>query len=478
VRRISCGLGAGGVVLVAVLGLVLPRTAAAQPATWNFAQAKVPGAQYLGNYGRGVTVAVIDTWVDYSQPQFGGRVVDEADCLSGSCVDHTYHPDECVHGTHVAGTIASAGYGVAPSASILSIQVLSGPAGSTNNPGASCSGSASSVAAGINFAVARGAKVINLSVADQVPGLFQSSAITDAVHSAAAHGVLVVFAAGNDDLPLTDNYGNSALVVGSTGPSGQLASYSNYNSPVTGDVNVAAPGGDTGATTACAASDCVLSTFPHNQLGLLEGTSMAAPHVAGLAALLWSQNPSRGLANVISTIESTATSLTGAGAGLINAQGALQVEAASHPPSGGAPPAGSGGGPSGTGGSGGGAGSVAGGSGSSGPGTGGSGTGVSGGVPAVGAGAPASTVAGKGPTVDTLPKLTTTLPGNAIGATTGTSGGPSSRTAIGVTPSAAKDWAGHHAGILIAASVLVAADVLALLWTREARRLFGPSSSA
>ena len=330
--------------IVAVLGLVLPQTAAAQPATWNFAQAKVPGAQYLGNYGRGVRVAVIDTWIDYTQPQFGGRVVDEADCLSGSCVDHSYHPDQCVHGTHVAGTIASADYGVAPSASILSVQVLSGPSGSSNNPAASCSGNATSVAAGISFAVAHGAKVINLSVADQVPGLFQSTAITSAVQSAASHGVLVVFAAGNDDLPLTDNYGNSALVVASTGPSGQLASYSNYNSPVTGDVNVAAPGGDTGATASCATSDCVLSTFPHNQLGLLQGTSMAAPHVAGLAALLWSQNPSRSLSNVVSTIESTATSLTGAGAGLINAQAALQAEAASHPPTGGPEPTGSAGG--------------------------------------------------------------------------------------------------------------------------------------
>lgn len=458
-------------VIAAVLGLVLPRAAAAQPATWNFAQAKVPGAQYLGNYGRGVTVAVIDTWIDYTQPQFGGRVVDEADCLSGSCVDHSYHPDECVHGTHVAGTIASADYGVAPSASILSIQVLSGPSGSTNNPAASCSGSATSVAAGIDFAVAHGARVINLSLADQVPGLFQSAAITSAVQSAASHGVLVVFAAGNDDLPLTDNYGNSALVVAATGPSGQLASYSNYNSPVTGDVNLAAPGGDTGAANSCATSDCVLSTFPHNQLGLLEGTSMAAPHVAGLAALLWSQNPSRSLANVVSTIEGTATSLTGAGAGLINAQAALQVEAASHPPTGGPAPTGSAGGSGATGGPGGG--SATGGSASNGSGPGGAGTGASGGVPAVGAGSPASAVAGKGPTVGTLPKMTTTLPANAIGATTGKSGGPSSQTAIGVTPSTAKDWAGHHAGILIAACVLVTADVLALLWTREARRLFG-----
>lgn len=295
--------------------------AAAQQQTWNFVQADVPAAQSPGHYGRGVLVAVVDTWVDFNQPQFGGRVVDEADCVTGTCRDRTYAPDSCVHGTHVAGTIASAGYGVAPEADILSVQVLSGPAGSPD-PNASCSGSAAAVAAGIDFAVAKGARVINLSLGDQVPGLFQSQAITDAVSSAAAHGAVVVFAAGNDGVPLTDSYGNNALLVAATGPSGQLASYTDYNSPVTGDVNVAAPGGDSG-NNACAYTDCVLSTFPGNSLGLLEGTSMAAPHVSGLAALLIARDPGLSASAVLSAIERTATPLAGAGSGLIDAARAV-----------------------------------------------------------------------------------------------------------------------------------------------------------
>lgn len=439
-------------------------SAAAQPATWNFAQADVPPAQPLGGYGRGVLVAVVDTWVDPGDAQFGGRVVDEADCLPGSCRDHAYAPDSCVHGTHVAGTIASAGYGVAPEADILAVQVLSGPPGPPD-PSASCSGSASTVAAGIDFAVAKGAKVINLSLGDAVPGLFQSSAITDAVANAADHGVVVVFAAGNQGVPLTDSYGQDALIVAATGPSGQLAGYSNFDTPVTGAVNVAAPGGDTGGSGSCTPADCVLSTFPGNQLGLMEGTSMAAPHVSGLAALLLAQNPARGVSGVFSAIEDTARPLAGAGAGLIDAYKALQLEAASHP----ATPTGSG------------AAAAA--------------------SPApVGTASPARSSAGAG----TVPKAGTTperalssvtpgadAPGSASGSTGGQEPSPTGARATGAAagagpapsrgrlpvaagrpggpePSpAGTGWAGRHAGVLIAACLLVGADLVAVAWVRR-----------
>lgn len=339
ISRFCASLVAAG--LAGASLLVSPGAAEAQPATWNFEQADIPAAQPLGDYGKGVLVAVVDTWVDPTQPEFGGRVVDEADCLPGSCQDHSYAPDSCVHGTHVAGTIASADYGVAPQADILSVQVLSGPAGSPN-ASASCSGSTTTVAAGIDFAVSKGAKVINLSLGDAVPGLFQSSAITTAVTNAANRGVVVVFAAGNQGVPLTDSYGSDALIVAATGPSGQLASYSNFNTAVTGSVSVAAPGGDSG-NGSCTTSTCVLSTFPDKQLGLLEGTSMAAPHVSGLAALLLAQDPARGVSGVFSAIEKTAKPLAGAGAGLIDAGKALQLEAGSHPagPTSGNQPAGS-----------------------------------------------------------------------------------------------------------------------------------------
>ena len=437
---------------------------AAQPATWNFTQADIPGAQALGNYGSGVLVAVVDTWVDPHQSQFGSRLVDEADCLgSGGCQDHSYHPDSCVHGTHVAGTIASSSYGVAPEADILAVQVLSGPDGQPD-PNASCSGDANTVAKGIDFAVAKGAKVINLSVAEEVQGVFQNSAITASIQNAAQKGVVVVVAAGNGPadtglgVPLTDDYGSSAFLVAATAPTGQVASYSDFG----GSINIAAPGGDTAAsnTGTCSTADCILSTWPDDKLGLMEGTSMAAPHVSGLAALLVSQNPSRGLANVFSTVEHTAQPLSGAGAGIIDAKKALEVEAGTNPPhttttapaakpSPGTRPATIAGAPTEP---------------------------VSSGGPSAGGApsAPVPTVRGVIPKATVPAVTTTTTIGSAVGfASSPSLSQTSSRVAGSVTPIHLSSWAHRHTPVLVLAGVLVIADLLALVWTRESRRLFG-----
>lgn len=421
--------------------------AGAQPATWNFTQADVAAAQSLGDYGKGVLVAVVDTWVDPTQPEFGGRVVDEADCLSGSCQDRRYAPDSCVHGTHVAGTIASADYGVAPEADILAVQVLSGPSGPPD-PSASCTGSTGAVAAGIDFAVAKGARVINLSLGDFVPGLFQSATVSSAVAYAAQHGVVVVFAAGNQGVPLTDSYGHDALIVAATGPSGQLAGYSNFNTAVTGDVNVAAPGGDSGSGS-CTASTCVLSTFPDRQLGLLEGTSMAAPHVSGLAALLLAQDPARGAAGVFSAIEKTARPLAGAGSGLIDAGKALGLEAEAHPP--GAPA-------------------------SPGPNPGGAAPATTAATPSA---APVPSRASSAPVAVRAPApaagSASRSASTAVAAPDETrqhraaTGQGAPRAAARSEPGGAgtpAGWAGRHAVALLLACALVAADVLALVWLR------------
>jgi subtilisin family serine protease len=302
---------------IVVLGIVsgLPAAAAAtQPSTWNFREARIPAAQALGNDGAGVVVAVVDTWVDASHPDFGGRVLPGADCVSGACRPGPAAPDGCYHGTHVAGLVSSRSYGVAPAARILPVRVLSG-----HRPG-HCSGSLAAVSAAIRWATARGADVINLSIGTAIPAISQSRKVAAAVHAAARAGVVVVFAAGNTGAPLADSYDGDAIIVAATGPNGSLASYSQRGAGVT----LAAPGGDAGSGQ-CSSATCVVSTFPHGRYAALEGTSMAAPHVSGLAALLVAAQPSRSRAKTVQLMTQTARPLPGAGYGLIDAAAALHA---------------------------------------------------------------------------------------------------------------------------------------------------------
>lgn len=291
-----------------------------QPCTWNFQQIKVFGAQAPGKHGAGVTVAVVDTWVDHEHPELAGRVVGHAYCVDvgGQCQADARNADQCTHGTHVAGTVAAKNYGVAPEAGVLAVQVLSYRDGD-------CSGSTEDVAAGIRYAAQHGADVINLSLGAMVPGLFQSSQVSDAVADAARAGAVVVFAAGNSTVPVSDDYGDNAMLVAATGPRGGLASYSSRG----GAIDLAAPGGDDGAAglTSCQKSTCIMSPEPRNRYALREGTSMAAPHVSGTAALLLAQHPRRGRSDVITALRTTARPVSGVRNGLIDADAALRLRA-------------------------------------------------------------------------------------------------------------------------------------------------------
>ncbi len=313
-------LRAAAVATVVALALAGPAAHATppQPATWNFSQIRIGQSQAAGRDGAGVTVAVVDTWIDRTHPDFGGRVLTGADCTGGTCKTGNVPADQCeAHGTHVAGTIASETYGVAPSAKILPLRILKWD-------GSDCTGTSRDLAAAVRYATAHGARVVNISAGASIPIAGRDATLDDAVAAAAEAGVLVVFAAGNANLPLADSYGDDALIVAATARDGQLASYSQYGA----GVDLAAPGGDSDTDT-CTIKYCVVSTWSdgvHHQYAALAGTSMAAPHVAGIAALLFAQR-ARTRDDVMARLRNTARPLANAGDGLVDATAALGVTA-------------------------------------------------------------------------------------------------------------------------------------------------------
>jgi subtilisin family serine protease len=208
--------------------------------------------------GKGVRIYVIDTGVDAGHPDLAGRVAD-----GWSAIEDGRGTADCNgHGTHVAGTAAGTEYGVAKSAVIVPVRVLD------------CSGAgfASSLIAGINWVVANhpgGAGIINLSVGGPA-----NSAVDRAVEDAAARGLLVVAAAGNDGgdaCAVSPARAASALTSGATTSNDVRASYSNTG----GCVDLFAPGSG------------ITSAWPGGSAATLSGTSMAAPHVAGIAARIY-----------------------------------------------------------------------------------------------------------------------------------------------------------------------------------------------
>lgn len=237
--------------------------------------------------GSGVTVYVIDTGIYTSHSQFTGRTRFGFDAFGGNGIDTNGH------GTHVAGTIAGSTYGVAPAASLVSVRVL-------DQTGA---GSVSGVIAGIDWAITdhvSGPAVINMSL-----GAGKSASLESAVDRAYNDGITVVSAAGNSnvDACTTSPGGNKAsgLTVGATTTTDARASYSNFGACL----DLFAPGsGITSAGISSTTASAVMS-----------GTSMAAPHVAGLAARYLSAATSASPSQVMTAIvnASTPNVVTGAG---------------------------------------------------------------------------------------------------------------------------------------------------------------------
>jgi serine protease len=243
------------------------------PQQWHLRDMGAPAGWANSPAGEGVIVAVVDTGVSPVEDLGGTVILQGASFVSGV----SSWADDNGHGTHVAGTIAQTTNnglgvaGVAPNAQILPVKVLSGFGGGTS----------AGVAAGIDWAVDHGAQVINLSLGSGMP----SRVVSTAVKKAHAAGVVVVAAAGNDGRRSVSWPGAlpEAIGVGAIGPDGTRAPYSNWGV----GVDIAAPGGDKRQEGGGVLQDTIDRTDGHAYKSL-QGTSMAAPHVSGAAAVLLS----------------------------------------------------------------------------------------------------------------------------------------------------------------------------------------------
>jgi thermitase len=220
----------------------------------------------------GAKIGIVDTGIDQVHPDLSGKTVNCADSLNGILVEGTC-VDDNMHGTHVAGTISARTNngigvaGVAPNASFAICKALRTAAGT---------GLTSDVANCINWTHTRGSKVISMSLGGG-PSTTLRNAVVNAWEGGAANGSVLVAAAGNEG-DATVNYpaGYAEVVsVAATDHNDARASFSNANS----DVEIAAPGVS------------VLSTIPGGQYARLSGTSMATPHVSGVAGVLWQLFP-------------------------------------------------------------------------------------------------------------------------------------------------------------------------------------------
>ena len=247
--------------------------------------------QYTGDPN--IKVGVIDTGVDYNHPDLAANVWTNPGEIPGNNIDDDHNGyvddvhgydfanndgdpfDDNGHGTHTSGTIAAVGnnnvgvVGVNWNAKIVAIKFLS----------ASGSGSTAGAISGVQYAITVGVKLTSNSWGG---GGF-SQALLDAINAAGAAGQLFVAAAGNSsqNTDATPSYPASydtpyIISVAATDHNDNLASFSNYGATT---VDLGAPGVN------------ILSTLPGNSYGLLSGTSMATPHVAGVVALAMGRFP-------------------------------------------------------------------------------------------------------------------------------------------------------------------------------------------
>jgi thermitase len=262
---------------------------------WGMTQIDAPEAWDVTTGSSSVKIAILDTGIDQNHEDLAAKIVANRNFTWGRTGSWTVD-DKYGHGTHVAGIAAAITNndkgvaGVGFNSSLMNVKVL----GDTGY------GNYSWVADGIIWAADNGAKVINLSLG----GYSSQKTLEEAVNYAWNKGCVIVAAAGNDNTnaPLYPAYYTNCIAVAATDRyDGRAIWEKPYASNYGSWVDIAAPGVD------------IFSTLPNhsNQLGILNygslsGTSMASPHVAGVAALVWATEYGTGNAAVRNRIEGTA----------------------------------------------------------------------------------------------------------------------------------------------------------------------------
>lgn len=282
-----------------------------QTTPWGITHVEGIQAHQAGYTGQGIKVAILDTGIDNTHPDLALNVKGGYSVFTDTANSNPYN-DGDGHGTHVAGTVAAVNnsqgvIGVAYSADLYAVKVL-------DNSG---SGTYAGIAQGIEWAVNNGMQIINMSLG----GSTSSTILENMCNTAYDSGILLVAAAGNsgkrngrgDNVGYPAKYA-SVMAVAAIDSNNNRATFSSTGPAV----EIAAPGVS------------ILSTVPGGQYASYNGTSMASPHVAGVAALVLGARPQLTNVELRNILNSSATYLGTPehfGNGLVQALKAINYDA-------------------------------------------------------------------------------------------------------------------------------------------------------